>query len=119
MAKQSLANKILTLLDAALDKHADQDEALRAVRTLEQACAELKAQISGIPIAAPENRGDVLAYLDELAEYHEKLAASAQTAKPKATATTAKSKTLTERVLEARGCKTLQELHQKYRAPLD
>jgi len=117
MAKQSLANKILTLLDAALDKHADQDEALRAVRTLEQACAELKAQISGIPIAAPENRGDVLAYLDELAEYHEKLAASA--AKPKANATTAKSKTLTDKVLAARGCATLQELHEKFRAPLD
>jgi hypothetical protein len=104
---QNLQNGILGLAGA---KPHDQSDAEAGVAALEKACASMLARLpAGVTIAAPQKGDDVLANLGELIRYHRDLeAALASPHAAKASGT--KPQNLTDKVLAARGCKTLSEL---------
>jgi hypothetical protein len=114
--KNTFRDKVLSVLDAAISGKRvvmDQDECLAAIRELEQTCAALRAKLpAGTTIAAPPCDADSLAYLNALVRHQKQLLAAL--AKP-APAKSGKQ-TLTDKVLEAKGCKTLEELVEKCRS---
>jgi len=121
MTETEIKNLQNAVLGLATGPVPDQVDVERAAQALRKTCLCIRSKLpAGSTPPPPAWETDIFAYVTKLTAYHARLSALVNGNKPtSATPVSQKPKTLTERVLEARGCKSLQELQETYRPGLD